>query len=361
MTKGIDVSYANGNVDWKKVKADGVDFAIIRAGFGRFTVQEDTEFKRNIEGAAAAGVKIGIYWFGYAYTDKMAEEEAIACNEVIKKYKDKISLPVFYDWEYDSYNYAKNHGGVLNKKNITSWTVKFLEKIKSFGWTPGVYMNLDYYRTKYEVEKLKNYKLWMAIWGNEEYKDCMIHQYSDAGSVKGINGRVDMNHLYENFAIEVNPEPVPEPTPKPTPTNVKVNATYRVRAKGRWLPEVVDLKDYAGNIGEEITDVAIKVNKGKVKYRVHTQGRWLPYVNGYDITDSVNGYAGNGTPVDAVEVYYGTPGTILPYKQATYRVSPVRKGYYDWQIDDSTKNGMDGYAGVFGKTIDRFQLEIKEN
>lgn len=143
--------------------------------------------------------------------------------------------------------------------------------------------------------------------------------------------------------------------------SAKIDVTYRVRAKGRWLPEVKNLEDYAGNKGQAITDIAIKVNKGKVKYRVHSKGRWLPWVTGYNIGDSKNGYAGNGTRIDGVQVYFTTPEDVRPYQQAYYRVSELNKGYFDWQEDTSTKNGMDGYAGnADGTAIDRFQVQIKE-
>ena len=139
----------------------------------------------------------------------------------------------------------------------------------------------------------------------------------------------------------------------------KVNVTYKVKTNGRWLPEVKNLEDYAGNIGQKITDIAIKVDKGSIKYRVHTNGKWLPYVTGYNTSDYNNVYAGNGTPIDCIEVYYYTPDNIRPYQQAYYRVSPVNKGYYSWQKDNSTVDGMDGYAGAPGVAVDRLQIQIQ--
>lgn len=135
---------------------------------------------------------------------------------------------------------------------------------------------------------------------------------------------------------------------------------YRVKAGGKWCSEVTNLNDYAGVRGKAITDIAIGVNQGSVKYRVHVKGgAWLPYVTGYNIYDGINGYAGNGKAIDAVEVYYTTPSVYAKkysYKKATYRVSPILRGYYGWQKDTDKNNGMDGYAGCFKKTIDRFQI-----
>ena len=143
--------------------------------------------------------------------------------------------------------------------------------------------------------------------------------------------------------------------------NALINFTYAVRTEdGKALPEVTNLADYAGIRGKRITDIAIKCDKGSLWYQAHVLGGgWLPKVNGYDWNDHDNGYAGNGKPIDAVRIYYNTPDDIVSrhgYQKAQYRVSPVSQNYYDWQFDDETDNGQDGYAGCFGKAIDRFQL-----
>lgn len=139
---------------------------------------------------------------------------------------------------------------------------------------------------------------------------------------------------------------------------------YRVRAGGVWYGEVNDLSDYAGVIGKPITDVAIKATAGRVRYRVHVKGgKWLPYVSGYSLSDHENGYAGDKRPIDAVEIYYYTPDNIVKehgYYKAKYRVSPTSGGYYPWQYDNETTAGQDGYAGVFGKTIDRLQITLSK-
>jgi len=138
---------------------------------------------------------------------------------------------------------------------------------------------------------------------------------------------------------------------------------YRARVGGKWLPEVKNLNDYAGIVGKPITDVAIRVSKGSVKYRAHVKGGgWLSWITKCDTSD-VMGYAGIGSPIDALEVYYYTPSDIVSksgYLRAKYRVSPVNSGYYDWQYDTEKTNGQDGYAGSFGKTIDRLQITLSK-
>jgi hypothetical protein len=140
----------------------------------------------------------------------------------------------------------------------------------------------------------------------------------------------------------------------------KVSAAYRVRTKeDGWLSEVWDDNDFGGLRGHKITDVAIGVTQGSVRYRVHVcGGDWLPYVTGYNINDDNNGYAGNGQEIDAVEAYYYSPAGMHPLRCAHYKVSPNLQSYYPEQIDDNTDSGMDGYAGVFGNTIDRVQLKV---
>ena len=139
------------------------------------------------------------------------------------------------------------------------------------------------------------------------------------------------------------------------PKTNNVNVYYRVRTiKYGWLPEVKNLEDYAGWDNSPITDVAIRVDRGTIRYRVHVNGGyWLPSVTGYNINDSINGYAGNGNVIDAVEVYYYTPEDIRPFKRAKYKINE-----YPWQYDTEKGNGQDGYAGLFGFNATRFQMEI---
>ena len=143
-----------------------------------------------------------------------------------------------------------------------------------------------------------------------------------------------------------------------------VNVTYAVQLEdGTILPEVTNLEDYAGIRGRKIIGIAAKADRGELKYQVHVLGGgWLPYVTGCDWNDAANGYAGNGNVIDALRVYYSTPDDIVEeygYKKAKYRVAPVERDYYSWQHDNETSGGQDGYAGMFGKPIDRVQIVIE--
>ena len=186
-----------------------------------------------------------------------------------------------------------------------------------------------------------------------------------------------INLYYTKTISGTTPTPAPAPTstpvttvskpavPAPTPTPTKVNITYAVQIEGgKVLSSVTNLADYAGIENKKITGISMKVDKGSVKYQVHVLGGgWLPWVTGYNWKDPNNGYAGNGKVIDAIRVYYTTPSDLVKnggYRGAKYRVSTTgNSGYYSWQIDDSKKNGMDGYAGAFGKAIDKFQIHIE--
>lgn len=188
------------------------------------------------------------------------------------------------------------------------------------------------------------------------------------GSAHGVRiAKLSQNrftHLLKLCDIDYGEGVVEAEAGKPQATggyyNAQIHFRYRARVAGEWLPEVVNLENYAGIRGQAITDIAIGVDVGSLWYQVHVKGQgWLPVVRGYDITDHENGYAGDLKPIDAIRVYYETPEDYAKqhgYQKAQYRVSPVNENYYDWQFDNEAGNGQDGYAGIVGRVIDRFQL-----
>ena len=139
-------------------------------------------------------------------------------------------------------------------------------------------------------------------------------------------------------------------------TSNEVNVYYRVKTqKHGWLSEVKNLEDYAGWENSPITGLAIRVDKGSIKYRVHIKGKgWLPFVTGYDINDFNNGFAGDGVnAIDCVECYYYTPNDIRPYQYAYYKVND-----YPYHKDLIKGNGFDGFGGVKGVPMTKFQIYI---
>ena len=199
--KGIDVSKHNGTINWSKVKSSGVKFVIIRAGYGTDTI--DLKFKANIEGAISAGLDVGVYWFSYATSESKAKVEATKCLEVLKPYKNKIKYPVFFDFEYDSVNYAKKQGVTITKTLASSMAKVFLKEIKEAGYIPGIYTNMDFSNHYFTSEVLNDYDIWIAQYRNEcTYKGkYTMWQYSEKGSVSGITGNVDLNYCYKEYAV----------------------------------------------------------------------------------------------------------------------------------------------------------------
>lgn len=187
---GIDVSKHNGSIDFNKVKADGYDFVIIRAGYGKST--KDSKFDDNIRKALAAGLKVGAYWFIYAKTGNDILGNVKMAHAVLNNWKDNITMGVWADYEYDSDKYV---GRQLSVQERTAWVKAFIEGMKGNGYDCGLYANPDYLDNKFG--NLKAYNLWIARYTTDEnkvkdYKPFMW-QYSSTGKVNGINGNVDLN------------------------------------------------------------------------------------------------------------------------------------------------------------------------
>ena len=189
--KGIDVSYHQGIIDWKKVKNDGVTFAIIRAGYGK--TQMDKKFIENICGANTANIEVGIYWFIYAKDISEAIENADRCHACISLYKGIIKHKVWADWEYDS-----DKRNPQNKDSRTAIVKAFCERLESHGYEVGVYANPDYIKSKFDMSQLSKYPLWLAKYSTSKGSyNPFMWQYSSKGTVNGISGNVDMNILYD--------------------------------------------------------------------------------------------------------------------------------------------------------------------
>ena len=271
----VDISEFQQNIDFNKMKNDGIKAVIIRAGYGRETSQKDTMFESHYRNAKEAGLKIGAYWYSYADSVDDAEKEAKACLECVEnKYFD---MPIYYDLEDNSI--VK-----LGKAKLTEIAERFCETIKKSNYRAGVYANLNWFNNYLDYDKLKKkYSIWLAQYNSVNELNCDIWQNSSTGRVSGYNGRLDTNVIYNEDIFSGKSDTKVE---KPT-------LTYRVYADGKWYNEVKGLSNVAGRKKQAISAVAVKVSKGNIKYRVHLlNGDWLPWVDGYDINDSNNGYAG---------------------------------------------------------------------
>ena len=196
-SKGIDISKHNGTIDFTKVKADGVKFVMIRAGYGANNI--DPQFKRNISECNRLNIPCGVYWFSYALTPAMAVKEAEYCLTAVKPYC--LEYPIAYDYEYDSVNYAKKKGASVNKNIASAIVLSFCGKIEQAGYYVINYSNKDFLTNYFNDEVNKKYGLWLAHWTDalKPSQNCQIWQYSSKGKVNGINGNVDMNKSFVDF------------------------------------------------------------------------------------------------------------------------------------------------------------------
>jgi GH25 family lysozyme M1 (1,4-beta-N-acetylmuramidase) len=203
--KGIDVSSHNGKIDFSKVKKAGIDFVLIRAGYGKNTIDKTAEY--NITNALSNNIDVGIYWFSYAGNVTEARGEAVACYNFIKKWNGKIRYPIFFDWEYDSFNYQKEKGNVCNKSTVSEMAIAFCSEIEKNGYYAGVYTNIDYYNNFFNDSVKEKYGVWIAKWSSTKpnISNFDIWQYGgeqnyiDSKYVDGISGIVDKNVTYKNF------------------------------------------------------------------------------------------------------------------------------------------------------------------
>lgn len=364
--KGIDVSVWNGTIDWTKAKGD-IDFAILRAGYGRLASQKDGQFENNYKGCKENNIPFGVYWYNYATTVEDAKKEAAACIEVLK---GKIfDMPVWYDIE-------ENNVFATGKANVSKIAEVFCEALKAAGYKVGIYSSLCAFKAYFTEEVKNKYDIWLAHVGAggqpltktsyDGHKE--IWQYSWKGVISGIKGDVDTDYCYKDYSSAAVPEPVKPATPviKPEPSTIKpVNGGEKIDVIysayiGRWLGTITNYNDvntngYAGIPKRGISGLAAKATKGTLRYRVHTvNGQWLGWITNFSQANWATGVAGiAGRNIDGIQAeLIGVPGYQVEYRVGTYRTP----GYLSWVRGYGA--GSMGYAGIYGQTIDRIQMRI---
>ena len=196
--KGIDISEHQGNINFNKVKNDGIQFLISRQGVRK---RADYKFFEYVQQATEAGIPIyGVYHFSYALSVQDAIEEAKVCIANVQQAGlNKNNITIFYDFQYDTVDDARDEHGVnLGKTECIAFTRAFCDYIQSQGYKAGIYTNLDYYNRMYDAATISLYSFWLAQYNNGATPkfNCQYHQYSSSGRVNGINGNVDMNLYY---------------------------------------------------------------------------------------------------------------------------------------------------------------------
>ena len=198
IVNGVDVSKWDGNINWSKVKRDGIDFAIIRIGYSRLSSGAhtlDPYYRQNIRNAKAAGIKVGVYYFAQSINTREAVAEA---EYVLKQLKgEKLDLPVVFDSEDTAGGRLAR--ARLSKSAYTNVAEAFCDKIRAAGYMPMVYSSYYGWKDSYDHSTLKNeYGIWLARYNTATYFSgsyCMW-QYTETGHVNGINGYCDVNFYY---------------------------------------------------------------------------------------------------------------------------------------------------------------------
>lgn len=369
----IDVSGHDGLIDWDSAK-EHIEGVIIRIGYGNdYAYQDDKQAVQNMDECERLGIPYGVYIYSYAMTMQETESEI---SHTLRMLKGRNPVRgVWFDME-DADEYKKNHGmDVYSEEDRTLLTdicIRFIEEMHSRGYITGVYANYDYYKNVLDTNRLsmtEGFNMWLAHWDVEEPDmDCMMWQF---GAYRIGDHEFDGNIYYADYSSPYKDAYIETSAQ----AGRKVNVIYQAQIDGDyWLLQVINDEDYAGIRGRNITGITLSTDIGYAVYRVYSNGRWLAYVDSRnsDISDYYNGYAGNGYSIEAVEVYYYTPDTLLyneaphyqaftenGYKYAYYRVSTTGNDYFPYQTDNERNDGQDGYAGIYGRKVDRFQIVIK--
>lgn len=387
-TKGIDISYWNGDIDLTKVKNAGYKWVMIRCGWGNnSTDNDDSKFAANVAKAEKLGMPWGVYLFSYACSTSDAKSELAHIDRLLKAQKAKGYLPTMpIAIDIEPTDTVKNKGG-WTSSNLTNVATIILDGLKNLGYYPIIYTGCD------ELAMMNNhirndYDCWFAQWYTKptsyKYNRLGVWQYGgetnylNSPTIPGV-GVTDQNLCYKDYPTIIknggyngwknNTQKPKEEKPKTTtPSVAKPSITIQGAVKGKILGLITDGKDYSGILGKELVALAAKVTKGAVKYSVHIKnGKWLDSVTGFNYKDYENGYAGNGNPaiygsaIDAIKMYYTTPSDVIKnygYYKIAYRVHLLNGKWLDWQYDTETTNGQDGYAGIIGKNIDGVEAKL---
>ena len=197
---GVDVSEHQGTIDWQQVKDAGFEFAILRIGYRGMTeggLNVDATFEENYQGATAAGLKVGVYFFSQAITQEEAREEADFVLQALNG--RSLDYPIVFDWETpipsESLPAEDLRAYNMSGEVVTAMAKAFCQRIEENGYTPCVYTNKSMAYNTFNLEELKDYPLWYAEYqpAPSLYYDFQIWQYSASGTVPGISGSVDLN------------------------------------------------------------------------------------------------------------------------------------------------------------------------
>ena len=192
---GVDVSNYQGSIDWQALKAQGIEFAYLRLGLRGYgeqgTLYTDRSFARYYEGAKAAGIDVGVYFFSQAVTVREAADEALFALELLDG--RALDLPVYYDWEPVSADDSRT--AVYDGRYLTAGATAFCNIIERGGYTSGVYLNRQQGYYRYDLRSLAGRSLWVADYADypDFYYAYDVWQYEHQAQLDGVNEIIDLN------------------------------------------------------------------------------------------------------------------------------------------------------------------------
>lgn len=229
---GVDLSAHNTITDWAALKADGVDFVMLRAGYRGYGVDtgklaRDTKFREYYHAAKNAGLKVGAYFFSQAITEEEAVEEAILTAQMLEGCE--LDFPVAYDWELILHDSEGARTDNVPVDVLTDCVLAYCQNMESFGYQTMVYQNKRTTLFKLDMPRLADIPFWLAEYGDGPtyIYDYDMWQYSCTGTVAGVEGNVDLNLCFKDFSQAGKPAiklPAPEYTPISETTETDENS-----------------------------------------------------------------------------------------------------------------------------------------
>ncbi len=347
---GIDVSEHNGDIDFKKVKADGISFVFVRVGYTGYTkshhsLNYDKRYKTYLKDAIKAGLSVGVYWYSQALNVKEAQAEAKKVLDVIGSYD--ITMPVVFDYEFADTPAGRLDSAGLSKSQMTKNSLAFLDRIRSAGYDACLYANESFLKNHLNASQIsEEYIVWLANYSKEtNYSgDYEFWQYSSKGCVKGVGGYTDVNFWYTGSITDLKKqyytgkpvEPVPSKVTTEDGIRLKEGTDYVLAYKnntqvGTALVTAVGIGEYEGFekkyrfkiVPEQATALTLKSRtttsllyewksvKGAKNYRVYVK----------------NNTKGSSFYITAKSAKV-TVGNLTPANEYTVKVAVGRAGKY---------------------------------
>lgn len=342
MMKGIDVSKWQGAIDWNKVKAAGIQFVIIRAGYGNTVAQRDRFFEQNYRGAKAAGLHVGAYWYSYANSFREAEQEAAAFREVIRG--KQFDLPVYFDLEEKSQLEAGRDfcDGLIRT---------FCNAMEKAGYFAGFYTSASNIGPVISTAMISRYTFWCAQWNKtcDFAGKCGVWQHSSNGSIPGINGRVDLDICYQDFPKTIisggfNGYPKAGSGSKPAAPAAPAISTARqkvVQQTRAWIGR----NEHDGS-HHEIIDIYNSQKKLPRGYRMKYTDAWCAaFVSAVSIKCGMTGILPTECGCGNMLMLFKILGEFV--ENDNYRPMPGDVIFYDWQDSGAGDNqGWPDHVGI---------------